>query len=545
MTVSFTGTGLDVLGELDPQHGPFQVYVNGVQDTTQAYTESGTSRVAQQIVYSVSGLTLGAHTVEIVSGATGGAYTLFDAFVNVPTAVAPVHDVAFNGIAFEYATWNLPSAVGYIDNQAGVLWNTTGVTPTAFRIPAAVQVHRGSNVSFTGDQFLHLGGTAIDFADGTQGSAIVGCAIADVSGGGVSIGEVDDYFQTESALVTSGDRIADNAISFVGADYHDAVGIWGGYTQNVAIEHNNIGHTPYSGISLGWGWGWASSCDLQSEQGNVPACRHGTISAGGDTIAANYIHDVMGYLFDGGPIYTNGGQGNGNGSTTSLFTDNFVTAGNHTNNMLYQDEGSSYWDTYDNVTSLGGDDWIGMWTPTINDITVGPINYTDNANTLNNGTNITYTAPTVVTGGSWPPAALTIMASAGLEPAYRPVLTTLDDDDQSLAYVGTWSAEGFRGYGDYDDNVHYTMTDGDSVTLTFSGTGVTFVGEEDPSQGDVQWYVDGALEGTADTSLPSGSARQVQQVLFESSLLSAGGHTLKIVKMGGQYMTVDAFWITP
>ncbi len=191
----------------------------------------------------------------------------------------------------------------------------------------------------------------------------------------------------------------DNAISFVALDYHDAVGIWGGYTRSAVLAHNDIGHTSYSGLSLGWGWGWASTCDLQAQQGNVPACHHGTIYAGGNQIVANYIHDVMGHLFDGGPIYTNGGQGNGDGSATSVLADNFVTGGNDTNNMLYQDEGSSYWATHDNVTSLGGSDWIGMWTPTIHAITVGPVNYTDNANVLNNGTTIAYTAPTVVTEG--------------------------------------------------------------------------------------------------------------------------------------------------
>src|SRR6202041_3154450 len=113
----------------------------------------------------------------------------------------------------------------------------------------------------------HLGGTAIDLADGTQNSSITGCTIQDTSGGGISIGEVDDYFQTQPALLTSSNTISDNTIANVGADYHDAVGVWAGYTRGVTIQHNDIGHTPYSGISLGWGWGWASSCTLQSQEG--------------------------------------------------------------------------------------------------------------------------------------------------------------------------------------------------------------------------------------------------------------------------------------
>ncbi len=124
-------------------------------------------------------------------------------------------------------------------------------------------------------------------------------------------------------------------------------------------------------------------------------------------------------------------------------------------------------------------------------------------------------------------------------------MSTRDDDDQALAYTGSWATQGFRGFGDYDDNVHYTTTDGDSVTLSFTGTQVAFVGEKDASQGPVEWFVDGTLGGTAQTSVPSGSPRQTQQTLFTSATLPAGAHTLKIVKAGGQYMVIGAFVVQP
>jgi hypothetical protein len=491
--------------------------------------------------------------VEIVSEATPSQYTVIDGFVVLPAAIAPVQNVTFSGITFSYAAWDLPSTAGYIDNQAGVLWNTSGTTPTPTRIPAAVQVHRGNNVSFTGNTFTHLGTAGLDLADGTQNSSVTGSIIQDTSGGGISVGEVDDYLQTETALMTSGDTISNNAIAHVGVDYHDAVGIWAGYTRSLTIEYNDIGHTPYSGMSLGWGWGWASPCSMQAAE-LLPACIYGTIYAGGNDILFNYVHDVMGYLMDGGPIYTNGGQGNGAIDSqdasapppaTSILANNFVTAGNGTNNMLYQDEGSSYWDTHDNVTSVGGQNWIGMWTPTIHDITVGPINYTDNPDTLNKGTNIFYSAPTVVTGGEWPSIATSIMTGAGLEAAYRPTLAMVDDDDQSITYSGSWGARGFRGFGDYEDNVHYTLTNGNWASISFTGTGISFVSELSSDQGEIAWSVDGAAAVTADTSLPAGSARQAQQTIFASATLAAGTHVLKITKNTGTYMTIDAFHVLP
>jgi hypothetical protein len=543
VTYSFDGTGLEVLGETNTDEGAFTAYVDGVQDTRQTFTEAAPVRAAQVVVYSVQGLSKGMHSVRLVNAGAAGSYTIVDGFVVVPEAIAPAHDIAFERITFSFATWNLPTTTGYIDNQAGVMWNGSGPSPTPFRIPAAVQVHRGQSIAFRGDTFEHLGGAGVDLADGTQGSSLVGCAVDDTSGGGVSVGEVDDYFQTEASLMTSGDTVSDNGISFVGRDYHDAVGVWAGYTRGLTIAHNDIGHTPYSGVSLGWGWGWASSCTLQGAQPGT--CRTGPIYAGDNQILGNYIHDVMTTLFDGGPIYTNGGQGNGTGAVRSVLTGNFVTGGNHTNNMLYHDEGSSYWDTHDNVTSLGGSDWVGMWIGTIHDITIGPVNFTDNANANNNGTNITFAAPTVVSGGNWPAAALSIMAAAGLEASYRTVPSVVDDDDQAFAFAGTWGTSGARGYGDFDDNVHYTTTSGDVATLTFTGVAATLLGEKNPDQGTIEVLVDGQSRAMVDTSLPAGSPRQAQQVLFSSGLLTAGSHTLAIANRSGATMTVDAVRVQP
>jgi hypothetical protein len=119
-------------------------------------------------------------------------------------------------------------------------------------------------------------------------------------------------------------------------------------------------------------------------------------------------------LLDGGAIYTLGGQGNGGGTTTSEFAGNWFDVGNQTNNMLYHDEGSSYWNTHDNVTShvVSPSRWVGMWTPTIHDITIHD-NWTDNPALLNRGTDVTITNTTVVSDGIWPPEADTVMRQAG------------------------------------------------------------------------------------------------------------------------------------
>jgi hypothetical protein len=344
--------------------------------------------------------------------------------------------------------------------------------------------------------------------------------------------------------MTTSDTIADNLITQIGKDYHDAVGVWVGYTRNAVISHNEVGYTAYSGMSIGWGWGWASDCSLQAKQGLSQPCRHGTIYAGGNQVTDNYVHNVMGWLHDGGPVYTNGGQGGGQGvpsapcTSTSTFSGNVLADGNDTNNMLYHDEGSSCWNSFDNVTEFGGSDWTGEWTPTINTIDIHD-NYTDNPNYYDNGTNMTFTQATVVTDGNWPAAAKSIMATAGLSP--QPPLTgRIDDDNLAIQYSGAWSASGFRALGDYDDGVHYAQTNGASASLTFTGSGITFYTETNVDEGTIGVSVDGVSKGTVNAN----TATRVAQVpLYSISGLSPGQHTITVTKQSGQYLLVDGFSI--
>ncbi|MEV6607648.1 hypothetical protein [Kutzneria sp. NPDC051319] len=403
ISYTFTGAGLDVLGETTADGGAFTVTVDGKRDPA-AHSSHGDVRLAQQVLYSARNLHPGRHTVTLTNA---GPNLLVDAFAVTPQAVRPVHDVSVSGLTFTGTTWTLPSHVGYIDNQAGVQW-AVKAPHAPLRPPAALEFHRGKNISVTGNTFTHLGDVGVAFTDGTQDSSITRNLITDTSAGGVAVGEVDDYYLSDPSRMTLDTTIADNTITTVGRDYHDAVGIWVGHGRQTVIDHNEIAHTPYSGISLGWGWGWASPCELQAKQG-LAVCRRGTIYSGDNHILGNNIHDVMRTLLDGGPIYTLGGQ---DPKAPSTVVGNWVHDAPHNNNMLYHDEGSSYWDTHDNVVSNQTGRWVGMWTPTIHDIAIHD-NFTDNTVVKNLGTNVVITNTTVVTDGNWPPAAKAVMAASG------------------------------------------------------------------------------------------------------------------------------------
>jgi alpha-galactosidase len=115
----------------------------------------------------------------------------------------------------------------------------------------------------------------------------------------------------------------------------------------------------------------------------------------------------------------------------------------------------------------------------------------------------------------------------------------LNNDDPQIVYTGSWSRSTGRGFGDYQDDVQYTETNGDAFTYSFVGNGVDYVTELDASQGEVDIYIDGAFKETVDTHRDPAEGRAVQQVVYSISDLPNGTHTIRGVKKSGSFMLVD------
>ncbi|MGN7948172.1 X2-like carbohydrate binding domain-containing protein [Microbacterium sp. 22215] len=111
-------------------------------------------------------------------------------------------------------------------------------------------------------------------------------------------------------------------------------------------------------------------------------------------------------------------------------------------------------------------------------------------------------------------------------------LATLPVGDATLDF-------GFTG--DHLDDVHATANDGDSVSFTFRGTGVTWVAPKGPDQGAVDVYIDGKKVKSVDTHSDS---RVSNQELFTASGLKDKEHTIKIVKTSGDVLRTDVFRYT-
>lgn len=120
-----------------------------------------------------------------------------------------------------------------------------------------------------------------------------------------------------------------------------------------------------------------------------------------------------------------------------------------------------------------------------------------------------------------------------------PNWSMVNDDAAGFSYGSGWLYSGNRGYGDYNDDLHYTVTNGATAEYTFVGTGIDYYSEKNSDMGNVDVYIDDVLQQNVD--LYVSGPRQVQQVVFSKTGLSPGTHTIKIVSKTSQVAAIDAF----
>jgi alpha-L-fucosidase len=118
----------------------------------------------------------------------------------------------------------------------------------------------------------------------------------------------------------------------------------------------------------------------------------------------------------------------------------------------------------------------------------------------------------------------------------------VNNDESGFTYSGNgWSHQANRGLGDSNNNIHVTRNNGDSVSYTFTGTGIQYITETYTDEGNVDVYIDGTLKKTVSAV---SSSRASQVVLYSISGLASGTHTIKLVKRSGTYMLLDAFKVS-
>jgi hypothetical protein len=203
----------------------------------------------------------------------------------------------FQGITFAHSTFMRPSQSGFCDAQAGQynLTATSDNKQTIGRPPAGVSVMNANHVHFERNIFTQMGATGLDFVSGTHDDMIVGNLVTEIAGNGISIGKFATsdtteyhtaYNPSDKNEICTNDTIKDNYIHHVTTEFQGGTGIAAGYPKQVDIEHNEVGYTNYTAISVGYGW--TSSVNAMAT----------------NKINNNNIHHAVQILADGAAIYT-------------------------------------------------------------------------------------------------------------------------------------------------------------------------------------------------------------------------------------------------
>jgi hypothetical protein len=255
------------------------------------------------------------------------------------TATAPLHDVEFHGLQFSYATWMGASGPnGFSEQYANYLvWGSNGIVDakdegTWYQLPANVSFTYAQNLRFTHNAFVHLGSAGLALGNGAQSCLVEGNILTDISGNAIELGNLTMRNAT-GANQTLGNTIRNNHIFDVPVEYHGGVGIMVGYSATTSIVHNQIDHTPYSAISIGWG-GWPDALMMP------PLANY----SHNNDISNNLIFLAMQVMGDGGAIYTTGQT-----SASQSFDTGETITGNVIHDMM-----NMYWAIYDDA----GSDWV-------------------------------------------------------------------------------------------------------------------------------------------------------------------------------------------
>ncbi len=342
----------------------------------------------------------------------------------------PIHNLTFSNLQFSFATWLQPStAEGFSEMQANYTitgpngYATEGLCRNAphgtcpygawTKEPGNIQLSYDRNIDFMNDRFVHLGAAALNLDNGSQDDVVEGSVFTDISGNGIEIGNVNRPAATGSYQTTA-ITVADNHLYDLPVEYYGGVAVLVGYASDSLITHNQIDHTSYTAISMGWG-GWLDKHDLPP----VANSSHDNV------VSDNLIFSFMQVLSDGGGVYTQGATG------TSLADGEHVTG-----NVIYDqldfgraiqsDNGATFVTYAGNVLYNDTYDWGSPRIDyTKDDASYNPQvvrdNYWQQGDPDSFEKQLERSGNTIITGPEQAPAS--ILANAGIEARSRDVLS--------------------------------------------------------------------------------------------------------------------------
>jgi len=135
-----------------------------------------------------------------------------------------------------------------------------------------------------------------------------------------------------------------------------------------------------------------------------------------------------------------------------------------------------------------------------------------------------------------------IAAAVGLYPSSSVAQTRVEQNDPAIVYSGNWYTN--DGAANTGGHAVLTNTRGARASITFNGTGISWIGVADAYAGLATVYLDGSMQ-VINTYNP---ISQYQKVLFRAGGLAPGVHTFSIeithergAGTDGSWVWIDAF----
>lgn len=219
--------------------------------------------------------------------------------------------------------------------------------------PAAVQVSAAKGVSFTLNEFTHLGskGLGIGMNDeghgsrvglGAQDVSVVGNTFYDIAGSAIVAGGTSNEAARPSSDVRANRNvtISNNRIKKMGQDYFESSAVLATYIDGAEISNNELSDGPYDVVDTGWGWGVPDAGGNSTYQGrgtyifNTRYAANNSTQARNIHVARNVMWDFKKEGNDGGVLYHLGA------APGSSWDSNYLRGGDGT--KLYFDEGTRY-----------------------------------------------------------------------------------------------------------------------------------------------------------------------------------------------------------
>ena len=301
---------------------------------------------------------------------------------------------------------------------------------------------------------------------------------------------------------------------------------WGGYgrlfqvlnnARNVTFSHNTgfaDGSVLFADLEPSTGFVYQNNLATNGQYGVL-----GTDYASGTSTLAHYF---PGYIFSANAFI--GAPNSGSYPSGNFFPAGIANVGfvNYSNGNYALSSGSPYYTAGSNGTSIGVD------TTALNSAltAVSAVSTTSSSTTTGSSSSGTTTGSSsgTTTGSSG-------SSSTG-------TTTRIEQNASGVTYSGAWTSNNYSGQS--RGSAVLAADAGSRASLTFTGTGVNWIGFRDAWSGLANVYLNGVLKDTVDTYAATDG---YQVPLWSISGLPYGPYTLDVEVAGKKNAASNGFWV--